>query len=116
MTEFERYLHIRCAELGITVPENTTKEQLEAELAAYSKDAVAVLTEDGCGVDWRQTDKPTVEYVVEFTAGGNYIFKAESEAAARKWTNAELASNLSSFGKEIIDWEVGKIYEEEHEG
>jgi len=121
MTRYEnechkRYMRRRCAQLGITIPENANKRQLEVALDAYNKDAVVVHTENG--VDFRQTDKPTAVYIVEFEIRGSQSVRAESEAAVRDWVERnDFGCFITGLhvNADVDDWEIIDIFEEGEE-
>jgi len=85
MTEKQlgEYLCAKCAELGITIPENASVRQIEAALERYYKDAAIIYVGDSLKA--RHTDKPTSEYTIEFTIYISRTLKAESEEAALEW-------------------------------
>lgn len=103
----------RCAELDIDVPANARIRQLEAILAAYYEDAVAVHI--GNMVDLRQTDKSAAEYIVEFSMTGVFTIRAEDEDAACQWLRDEVDLYTScNFGSaDVYDIEILDVYTDE---
>ena len=86
-------LHDRCKELGIPVLKYATIQQLKEALNRYYKDAAVVWIDDGA--DLRHTDKPTTEYLVDFTIDVTHSVRAESREAANEW----IEYNASDFYK-----------------
>jgi hypothetical protein len=72
-----------CEKLGIALPVKANIRQVRSAMDEYYEKAVVV--HDGDGVVFRQTDKPTAEYTIEFTLQVSHAIKAESEEAACKW-------------------------------
>ena len=105
-----------CTELNIPVPEGTTAEQLWALLDEYFKTAAVVTLNDA--LYYMQTDKPTKEYIVEFTLCGYQRIRAESAEAAHEWVEDELCDYGTPYKYEftkISDWDVIDVREVEDE-
>ena len=104
----KRCMRRDCTRLGLAIPENATKKQLEAVLDDYYKEAVVVHTDNG--VDFRQTDKPTAEYIVDFSIDISHSIRAESAEAARKWIEEEAFAYYEPGIGEVVESIVGDIY------
>lgn len=112
----KRCMRKRCAELGITVPENANIRQLKVALDTYNENAVVVHVEDG--IDFRQTDKPTAEYTIHFTLYCAHTIRAESEEAACKWMEKNAADYYKPEIGELADmgdYELIAVYTDEDE-
>jgi len=106
----------RCAELGITIPENANIRQLRAAINAYNKDAVVVHVGDG--VAFRQTDKPTAEYTIHFNLYIAHMIRAESEEAALKWMKENAHDYYNPDIGEVVDmadYQFIDVYGEDEE-
>ena len=108
-------LRATCAELNITVPEGANKKQLKALIDEYYRTAAVVTTDNG--LNFRQTDKPTAEYTVEFAISGYHTIRAESEEAAREWLESEISwyYNPVIGDADITEWELRDSWKEGEE-
>ena len=110
----KRCMRQECAALGIGVPENANIRTLKAALEAYYKDAVIVQTEKGVAL--RQTEKPTSEYTVHFTAYIVHTIRAESEDAALEWLEDNACDYYRPDTGELEDFfdvDIIEVYKQE---
>ena len=102
--------------LNIDIPMGATKEQLRNLMYEGFGTAAVVSTDEG--LSFMVTDKPTADYIVEFTISGYHRIRAESEEAARKWVEEDLGCSYSTdgFGYEgVSDWDIEDSYKVEDE-
>lgn len=105
---WKKHMREQCEQFRISVPENATRKQLKATLEAFYEDAAAVHVEDEVTLRW--TDKPTADYAIDFSISGVYEIRAESEEAARKWLEENVADYCKPDIGNIFDIEDVKIH------
>jgi hypothetical protein len=96
---------------GIPFPDLATMKLLELAIHDFYKQVAVVKTDKGLRL--QETDKPTDEYVVEFTISGCHTVRAENEAVARAWVEEYCIDdyNFGSFQDvEIYDYFINRSY------
>ena len=104
----KKQLHAHCVQLGINVPEAATKKQLAALIYDYFMKAAYIRSDEGL-IQFRQTEKPTSDFIAEFQLAGYVKIKAENEEVAREWLE-EALGEYDTPGKyndgELTEWEI----------